>query len=320
MNDGNSEEEIKEILDLMEQNIIHEPQKGTNIRIWFNALRKLKDGNADIVLDDALRKLFAWKKKGDSLEAYYYYFILMCIKAIEGSSRAEAILPQLQEELKAKTKRMPNNRVIHEWIGVGRGVNRVINSYEQVNGKYRRKSLDTIEKEACYLEGRITKYKSDRSAQIRAYNMEVFFSPFGQNTQLTPEDVNKRVKFILGFSYDGLRAMNRSVKMIKSIQVPEEELLVGKYVRCSVIGPDNAGIYLKAKFLDCRNTYGSIHSSELPDGKTVYDYENQKEIYAKVIDKRFVERENRIYYQLTLREQEICGWENSFKEYMHVEK
>lgn len=52
-----------------------------------------------------------------------------------------------------------------------------------------------IEKQADYLEGRIIKYKSDRSAQIRAYNMEVFFSPSGQNSQSTPEDVNKKVKF-----------------------------------------------------------------------------------------------------------------------------
>ncbi|MFR4631720.1 MAG: hypothetical protein ACLT8I_03485 [Blautia faecis] len=156
----------------------------------------------DTLLYHALQKLATWKQIGDNLEAYYYYFVLMCIKAIEGSSRAEAVIPELQEELKVKTAHMPNNRVIYEWLGIGKGINRLLNSYEQMNGKYHKKSLEVIEKQADYLEGRIIKYKSDRSAQIRAYNMEVFFSPSGQNSQSTPEDVNKKVKFILGFSYD----------------------------------------------------------------------------------------------------------------------
>ena len=308
-------EEIKEILNLMEQNIIQEPNNGANIRIWFNALRKLDDENADILLDDALQKLATWKQIGDNLEAYYYYFVLMCIKAIEGSSRAEAVIPELQEELKTKTAHMPNNRVIYEWLGAGKGINRLMNSYEQVDGKYHKKSLEVIEKEAYYLEGRITKYKSDRSAQIRAYNMEVFFSPAGQNSQSTPEDVNKKVKFILGFSYDGLRALNRSVQIINSTQEESvEEGLIGKHVRCSVIGPDNAGNYLKVKLLDYRNIFGSIHSSELPDGKNVYDYENQDVFYAEVIGEKFVERESKNYYQLTLRNQELSEWQKKLLE------
>ena len=43
--------------------------------------------------------------------------------------------------------------------------------------------------------------------------MEVFFSPSGQMIQSTAEDINKKVEFILGFSYDGLRALNKSVKL-----------------------------------------------------------------------------------------------------------
>ena len=310
-----NKEEIKEILNLMEQNIVQEPNNGANIRIWFNALRKIDDENADIVLDDALQKLATWKQIGDNLEAYYYYFVLMCIKAIEGSSRAEAVIPELQEELKVKTAHMPNNRVIYEWLGIGKGINRLLNSYEQMNGKYHKKSLEVIEKQADYLEGRIIKYKSDRSAQIRAYNMEVFFSPSGQNSQSTPEDVNKKVKFILGFSYDGLRALNRSVQIINDTREEHEEAgIIGKRVRCSVIAPDNTGNYLKVKLLDYRNFYGSIHSSELPDGKSVYDYSNQDVFYAEVIGEKFVERERKNYYQLTLREPELSEWQKKLME------
>ena len=103
---------------------------------------------------------------------------LCVLRLLRGSSRAEAVIPELQEELKVKTAHMPNNRVIYEWLGIGKGINRLLNSYEQMNGKYHKKSLEVIEKQADYLEGRIIKYKSDRSAQIRAYNMEVFFFAF----------------------------------------------------------------------------------------------------------------------------------------------
>lgn len=307
-------ENIKFVMQLMESNIKQEPENGANIRIWFNALRYLDGNNADILLDDAIQKLAAWKQIGDNLEAYYYYFILICIKAIEGSSRAEAIIPDLQEELKAKTSHMPNNRVIYEWLGEGKGVHRLINAYEQKDGRYYKKSIDTIEKEACYLEGRISKYKTERSAQIRAYNMEVFFSPAGQNSQITLEDVSKKVEFILGFSYDGLRALNKSVHFVDYSQDENTENLLGKTVKCIVNGTDNGGNYLKVKLCDYRNTVGSVHSSELPDGKTVFDYKYRDVIYGKVIGERFVEKEGRVYYQIRMREEEMTDWQRQLSE------
>lgn len=309
-------ENVKLVMQLMEDNIKQEPENGANIRIWFNALRYLDQNNDDMLLDEAIQKLAAWKQIGDNLEAYYYYFILICIKAIEGSSRAEASIPALQEELKSKTSHMPNNRVIYEWLGEGKGVHRLIDAYEQKNGRFYKKPIDAIEKQACYLEGRISKYKTDRSAQIRAYNMEVFFSPAGQNNQSTLEDVNKKVKFILGFSYDGLRALNRSVQLIDfSEDNNEEELIVGKFVKCIVIGQDNKGNYLKVKLSDYRNTMGSVYSGELPDGKSVYDYKYQDIVYGKVIGRRFVEKEGRTYYQIRMKEEEMEDWQRQLSEY-----
>lgn len=298
--------DIEMIMKLMEENIKQEPSNGANIRIWFNALRYLEENDADMLLDEALQKLATWKQIGDNFEAYYYYFILICIKAIEGSSRAEAIIPSLQEELKVKTAHMPNNRVIYEWLGEGRGVKRLINAYENSNGKAtHRRSLEVIENEACYLEGRIAKYSNDRSAQIRAYNMEVFFSPSGQMKRATEEDINKKVKFILGFSYDGLRALNRSVEIIDG-SADENELdeMVGKRVKCRVFAKDSNGNFLKVKLVDYRNMYGSIHSSELPQGKTVYDYKEQDIIWGTIVGERFVQMESRTYYQIRMKEEE----------------
>lgn len=311
--ENNKTDNVKQVMQLMEDNIKQEPNNGANIRIWFNALRYFDEGDEDILLDEALQKLGAWKQIGDNLEAYYYYFILICIKAIEGASRAEAIIPELQEELKTKTSHMPNNRVIYEWLGEGKGVHRLINAFEQKNGKYYRKSLDYIEKEGCYLEGRFSKYKHERSAQIKAYNMEVFFSPSGQNKQFSIEDVNKKVKFILGFSYDGLRALNKSVQL-SDYQGDDNEILIGKTVKCTVIGTDRAGNYLKVKLFDYRNMFGSVHQNELPEGKSVYDYTKGENIFAKVIGKQYLEKEGRTNYELRMREEELEGWKRKLME------
>lgn len=306
---------IKFVMQLMEENIKQEPKNGANIRIWFNALRFLDESNDDMLLDDAIQKLARWKEIGDNLEAYYYYFILICIKAVEGSSRAEAIIPDLQEELKAKTSHMPNNRVIYEWLGEGKGVHRLINAYEQNNGRYNKKSIDIIEKEACYLEGRISKYKNERSAQIKSYNMEVFFSPAGQNSQITLEDVSKKVKFILGFSYDGLRALNKSVHIVDCSQDESKKSFVGETVKCIVTGRDSTGNYLKVKFYDYHNIFGSVHNNALPEGKTVFDYSYKDIIYGKVVGEKFVEKEGRLYYQIRMREDEMADWQRKLSEY-----
>lgn len=298
---------IKNVLQLMEDNIKQEPSNGSNIRIWFNALRYLEGDNSDILLDDALQKLATWKKIGDNFEAYYYYFILVCIKAIEGSSRAESLIPSLQDELKNKTAHMPNNRVIYEWLGAGNGVGRLINAYQSSNGRRNRKAIDEIEEKAQYIVGRISKYTNDRSARIRAYNMEVFFSPSGQLLQATEEDVNKKVRFILGFSYDGLRALNKSVEIVDFTddQDQNKELTIGKMVKCMVIGNDNAGKFLKVKLVDYRNVYGSVHISELPNGVSVYDFEKDDIVWGRIIGEQYVKFEKRNYYQISVKDDEL---------------
>lgn len=311
-------ETVEYVMKLMEENIKQEPTNGSNIRIWFNALRYCENRNPEILLDDAIEKLSIWKRLGDNYEAYYYFFILMCIKAVEGGSRAEALIPSLQEELKNKTSHMPNNRVIYEWLGPGKGVNRLISSFYKVNGANRKRSIEEIEEKAEYISGRIVKYSSDRSAQIRSHNMEVFYSPSMQVEQTTLEDIGKQVQFILGFSYDGLRALNRSVKLINNDQEIENELSVGKIVRCHVMGIDRQGNYLKVKLMDYSNQIGSIHYSEVDEDDDIRNYEGCRDpIYARIIEKRYNSNDQRHYWQLSLKkeETEMDEWQKKMRDF-----
>lgn len=306
LKDGD-ESQIDQILGLMEDNIAQEPTNEANIRIWFNALRYSSKDNPEIMLDNALSKLAMWKSIADNREAYYYYFILICIKSIEHSSRAESQIPILLNELREKTAYMPNKNVIYEWLGKGKGVKRLFNIYNDKKKHVNSVSYDEVLKNGEYLEGVVVKYSNERSALISSYGMEVFFtpSPTGQAPSVTAEDVGKRVRFIAGFSYDGVRALNKSVQIINDSENLDEHTfdIVGKLVKCTVIGIDPYRRYVNLKLCDYRNQLGSIKYDELEDGKTVDDYKKNDVFYAKVIGKK--ERNGRTYLSLSLKTDDL---------------
>lgn len=292
---------LKSVMDLMEKNIDKEPGNETNIRIWFNALRYLDTDEPELFLDEALSKLANWKNIGGNREAYYYYFILECIKAIENSSRAESQIPILLRELKDKTRNMPNKNVIYEWLGKGKGVQRLFN-YVDAGGE--RVKYEIVSERGSYLEGIVTHYSNERNATITSHGMEVFFTPFptGQNSpSVTKEDVGKKVRFIMGFTYDGVRALNRSVQIVNSEYSELDCGIVGKKVKCQVIGVNSD--YLNVKFVDYHNKFGSISKTQLPKKRKLGDYKEKDIFYAQVIEER--KKRGKTYYDLSLLDEEM---------------
>ena len=282
----NSQDELKSIMDLMEDNIKQEPENSANIRIWFNALRHYTRENSSLLLDEALTKLDKWKKLGDSTEADYYYFILICIKAIEGSSRAESQIRDLAQRLKDKTENMPNRNVIQEWYGIGKGIGRIFNAYTYGKNGRSRVTVDEVEKHGQYIEGRISRVISDRTAYIDAKGMDVFFTPSGPKgakTTITSEDIGKRVRFIVGFSYDGVRALNRSVEIIKTNnQAEDDNSFLNRFVKCVVTRIDYQNRYLEVALFDEPSTIGRIDENEL-DKKPFSSFSLEQIVWGYVI-------------------------------------
>ncbi len=300
---NHNQENINSILNLMEKNIDQEPNNETNIRIWFNALRLLETDSPELFLDEALSKLAIWKNIGGNREAYYYYFILICVKAIENSSMAEAQIPLLLHELKDKTKNMPNKNVIYEWLGKGTGVQRLFNCIDEGKGRVR---YDIVTEKGAYLEGVVIHYTNERNATILSHGMEVFFTPFptGQaGPSVTKEDIGKKVRFIPGFSYDGVRALNKSVQIIYSEYLQEEHNIIGKKVKCRVIRIDFNYEYIHVKLVEYRNKTGSISKIQLPKGKKMSSFHEKDIFYAQVIGEK--NNKGRIYYDLSLLDEEL---------------
>lgn len=308
-------QEIDEIISLIETNIRKEPKNSANIRIWFDSIRYCSSKDPEILLDVALDKLSVWKEASGSLEAYYYYFICNCIKAVEGSSRAEADIPILQSDLKTKSEKRYDNRYIYEWLGTGKGLSRLKRYSPSKMTQEEARSLEI-------LTGYIENYKNPGSATIRSHNMEVFFNPKRAKRVFAKDSEGMRVAFSMGFSYDGLRAYDQSVNEViageKTVSLNSTEpnkIAIGSRVKCRITR--NLDFYIQAKLVDYHEQNGSIHVNELGSDYSLDNRPYEGNIlYATVIGPPV-----KGFWQLTLRniaqenEDNMPEWKRKLKDF-----
>ena len=80
---------------------------------------------------------------------------------------------------------------------------------------------------------------------------------------LSKNNINQRVRFGLGFSYDGPRAYNSSIQLIGKDDIirDKRELESGLIVKCEVIR--NIEFYSQVRIIGFDDELGSIHIDEL---------------------------------------------------------
>lgn len=289
-------QEIDEIISLIEINIQKDLKNSANIRMWFDIIRYCSSKYSDILIDEALNKLSVWKGASGSLDAYYYYFICNCIKAVEGSSRAEAEIPILQNDLKARSEKRYDNRYIYEWLGAGKGLSRLKRYHPSKITPEEEHSLEV-------LTGRIENFKNPGSATIRSHNMEVFFNPKRSKQAFSKDSEGTRVSFSMGFSYDGPRAFDQSVieltadeNIDKFNPIRLRKIEIGSHVKCRVT--KNLQFYTQVKLVDYNEQKGSLHVSELGNNYPENNRPHEGDIlYAIVIGSNV-----NGFWQLTLKE------------------
>lgn len=296
------QKEIERILSLMQDNILDEPDKPENIRIWFNAIRLLKTDKSENILDDAIVKLNSWIYNTGAIEAYYYRFILKFLKAIEGSSAAESELPTLVRELKSKSMDLQNKTTIFEWLGrAGENLERLINDRE-----YYFSNKDGIsEEKLLMLTGRISDdYVNDNHAYISLFGLKIFFNPSATKGEIDRSKVKQKVSFCLGFSYDGPRAFNNSVNLITNEDNDDVNLEVlgrleyGTIVKCEVI--KNLEYYVRVRIIgfecigsiDIGNLVGKYSKNNRPQIGYVFD--------GMVLHRKYDSRTNSEVWNLTM--------------------
>lgn len=185
------------ILRLMEENIQDEPQNPKNFHLWFSAARY-----SSLKLDDLLAKTSQWSTLKPNLENTFYCYIFNVLKALNGSTENCIIANNIEKEM----KRMSGGNIhVREWC---------CNCPQNLmtNKDFREKKGAS---QLTVYKGYISCYRHSGAAEIREdkSGLTVFFRPNENN--LTDSCVNHQVEFSFGFSYDGLRAYDGSVRIIK---------------------------------------------------------------------------------------------------------
>lgn len=190
------QKENNRILQLMEQNILDEPQNDKNFYLWFSAARY-----SSLKLDELVAKVSQWRGRNPSIEITFYCYVLNVLKALNGSTENAVIAMNLEKEMKSMSG---GDIRVREWC---------CNSPQNLmtNKDFRKKNDIS---QLILFDGYVSNYIHSGAAEIteRESGMKVFFRP--AESKLTDSCLNHKVEFSFGFSYDGLRAYDRTVKII----------------------------------------------------------------------------------------------------------
>ncbi|MBN1964614.1 MAG: hypothetical protein JW910_08200 [Anaerolineae bacterium] len=199
--------EIERIVDLMEDNLREEPGSEHNIRMWFRAIRYSDRQNIDIALD----RLAHWKALGDARETYFYLYVLHVLKAIDGSAIERVKAADLIELSRQRSRFYRERTRSYEWFGSGEGLAQLVH-YTELGEWEEGGDFYTDTSRLEQLEGRVSKINGPEAGTIElaSCGLTAFFVPARAQIE-KGRDENARVRFFLGFSYDGLRAWSVEV-------------------------------------------------------------------------------------------------------------
>lgn len=192
----NTQKENKRVLQLMEQNILDEPQNDKNYYLWFSAARY-----SLLNMDELVAKTSQWRGRNPSLQITFYCYVFNVLKAINGSTENATIAVNLEREM----KHMSGGDIrVREWC--------CNCSQNLMTNKDFREKNDISQ--LLIFEGYVSKYIHSGAAEITEHKsgMKVFFRP--TENKLTDSCLNHKVEFSFGFSYDGLRAYDGLVRIV----------------------------------------------------------------------------------------------------------
>ena len=284
----------------MEENMAEESNHVGNIKIWFDAIKHLEVENQEELMQDAVIKLNRWVNLTDSVEAHYFRFVLKFIQAIEGSSLSASELPKLLRELKQKSASKYNRTAVQHWLTKsGKGVNALVSNNRKKRDAFSEEEMASI---MMLLTGRISNnYVNDSHAYIVWEGVEIYFNPSATKGEIGRDNIGQRVRFGIGFSYDGPRAYNSSIKLIgkEIIDEPLKKIESGIAVKCEVI--KNVLHFVQVKIIGYPSELGSIHIDELMEPYSV----NNRPVVGTVIDgkvlnKKFINKIQRDMWQITM--------------------
>jgi hypothetical protein len=291
------QEQLKDIMNLMEENILDESEKAYNYQIWFNAARHCKEGKNFI--DEVIHKLDKWSDNSNSIQPVFYCYVMNLLKAIEGSTinlvRCNSLLIKLRTLFNSGMY-SPKPR---EFFVIGEGVSQIMN-YRDLMLLSDKDKIDNLKQ----YTGKI-QYHHPGKGIINCNDLEIFCQPGYCNeyidTNNNPVSVGigsesdgHAVRFSFGVGYDGPRAINGSVRteqFLRDININSSTMKMYRIAK----NFENEGIELNdlevgkvimSKVEYCNNSYvnvvldncgfkGSIYRKKLDSNKYKFDHNFQ---------------------------------------------
>lgn len=189
----------RRIIELMNDNFSSEPTNEKNFYIWFIAARYSALKNEQILVN-----LNKWRALNPTLNITFYCYVFNVINAIEGSSESITTARDLFKEMHRFGG--STSTQIREWYS--KDAHSITKQSEIAPEEFKSR--------LPYVEGRVEEYTHEGSAIIMLdCKLPVFFKPV--TSKLDKNCLNRKVRFYLGFAYDGLRAADGSVEEIKAV-------------------------------------------------------------------------------------------------------
>lgn len=137
-------------------------------------------------------------------------------------------------------------------------------------------------------------------AEIIKMSTEIYFNPSATKGEIDKSKINQRVKFGIGFSYDGPRAYNSSIQLMGKEDVEEvRNIETGMIIKCEVI--KNVAFFTQVRLVGYSEEVGSIHIDELSNPFNRNHRPSIGSVFeVKVLNQKFDNKTQRNIWMLTM--------------------
>ncbi len=194
--------ETARIVELLDQNLLEEPNDRRNLRLWMQAVRR---SQPPVLLDQVIERISYWRVNSPEIDPVYYLYILYALKVMDGYVLALDGLKDSLEECRRRARLRPNRTGSFEWIGPGKGLGHLVH-YTELGEWSTDRDFWGGASRLLKMKGVIISISGPEAGLVEmSGGVRAFFVP-GKSGHSRGRDENRQVEFFVGFSYDGPRA------------------------------------------------------------------------------------------------------------------
>ncbi|MFD0589730.1 hypothetical protein ACFQZE_17195 [Paenibacillus sp. GCM10027627] len=210
---------LDEFIGLFESSLYKNPDNERDLKLWFKVARYSGSRTLSSI-ESFVDWLHSVNPKNHQVKLYRY--MIQVLMAFEGDFNSKEKAKNYIDDCSKSSRQLPGRTRSYEFYGVEHGIRRLISRNRLADRKDIWKN-----DELAYIKGRF-QFKEDSGSYIIPYDkfgkqlqFIIFVKPSETSPKLGSIHNGKDVQFKFGFSLDGLRAENRSVKLFEERPVPK---------------------------------------------------------------------------------------------------